>query len=239
MVTTVVLARHARTVWHAENRYTGSSDVPIDEEGQVQARTLAGWARRFAPETVYCSPMRRAVQTASPAAAALGVQLRTDDRLCEVDYGAAEGRTLAELRADDPEAVRGFEHDPVAGRFAGSEDPELAADRGLACVREVAAAHADGRLLVVTHNTLIRLMLCRVMGVRLREYRRLLPKVDSVALTRLRVGADHIALEGFNIPPCADGARLDGHETVRGAMEAVPDRVPRAPEPYTPPRRAR
>ncbi|MFC4564864.1 histidine phosphatase family protein [Nocardiopsis mangrovi] len=200
MSTTVVLARHGRTPWHADNRYAGSSDVPIDEVGRLQAAGLAAWARGFLPDALFCSPLLRARQTAAPVAEATGLTARVDDRIREVAFGVAEGRTLDEL---DSGVVARFRDDPVAHAFPDGEDPREAAARAAAWVREAALAHEGGRVLAIAHNTLLRLLVCHVMGAPLRDYRRVLPKLDSTCLVRLRVDRSAIALEAYNVPPAA------------------------------------
>ncbi|MFC3997453.1 histidine phosphatase family protein [Nocardiopsis sediminis] len=200
MSTTVVLARHGRTPWHADNRYAGSSDVPIDDVGRGQAAVLAQWAAGFAPDALYCSPLLRARQTAAPVAEATGLTARTDDRIREVAFGVAEGRTLDEL---DPQVVARFRADPVAHAFPDGEDPRAAAARAAAWVQETALAHDGGRVLAIAHNTLLRLLVCHVMGAPLRGYRRVLPKLDSTGLVRLRAGEAGLALEAYNVPPAA------------------------------------
>ncbi|MFK4082852.1 histidine phosphatase family protein [Kribbella sp. NPDC020789] len=193
MRTTIVLARHGRTAWHHGNRYTGSSDLPIDEVGQQQALQLRDWAVGFAPDALWCSPMLRARQTIAPAAEALGLEPTLDARLREVDFGSAEGKRLSEL---PPAVATAFELDPVRNHFPGGEDPAAAADR----VAEVFAEIEGGRVLVVAHNTLIRLLVCRVLGLRLNDYRRLLPALGPAALVRFRRQNGTVGLEAYNVP---------------------------------------
>jgi probable phosphoglycerate mutase len=197
-MTTVVLARHGRTAWHEPTRYTGRSDVPIDEVGEAQAARLASWAAGEDFAALACSPLRRARQTAAAVSAATGLRPRVDPRLRELDFGVAEGRTLAELRAADPAMVAAFEADPVAGHFPGGEPPGAAADRALAALTELASAYAGGRVLVVAHSTLIRLVVCAVLGVPLADYRRRLPVLDPAATATLRF-PDPIGLLSYNV----------------------------------------
>ncbi|MFB6725524.1 histidine phosphatase family protein [Kribbella sp. NPDC056345] len=193
MRTTIVLARHGRTAWHHGNRYTGSSDLPIDEVGRQQAQQLREWAIDFAPDALWCSPMLRARQTIAPTAEALGLEPTVDARLREVDFGSAEGKRLAEL---PPAVAVAFELDPVRDHFPGGEDPAAAADR----VAEAFAEIEGGKVLVVAHNTLIRLLVCRVLGLRLNDYRRLLPALGPAALVRFRRQDGTVGLEAYNIP---------------------------------------
>ncbi|WP_433163170.1 histidine phosphatase family protein [Kribbella sp. CA-247076] len=197
MRTTIVLARHGRTEWHHGNRYTGSTDLPIDEVGVQQAQRLAEWAAGYAPDALWCSPMLRARQTIEPAAAALGLEPTLDARLRELDFGSAEGKMLGEL---PPAVAKAFQLDPVRDHFPGGEDPAAAADRVHEVFDEIGRAHAGQKVLVVAHNTLIRLLTCRVLGLPLNDYRRLLPALGPAALVRFRLQDGTVGLEAYNVP---------------------------------------
>jgi broad specificity phosphatase PhoE len=200
MSTTLFLVRHGQTAWHRANRYAGRADLELDATGRAQAAVLAGWASTAALTAVVSSPLRRAVQTARPAAAAAGLSLECDDRLRELDFGRAEGLRLADLRRSDPDAVRRFEADPAAHPLPGGEDPVAAAARGSDCLLDIATAHPGGRVLVVAHNTLLRLALCELLGVALRDYRRRFGQVANGALTEIELGASGAVLRTYNAP---------------------------------------
>lgn len=201
-MTTVVLARHGRTAWHSPNRYAGRSDIPLDAHGLSQAQTLAEWARSQGFTALACSSMRRARDTIAPTAQFTGLTPKVDERLREVDFGVAEGRTMADLRDEDPEMVRRFESDPAAHHFPGGEPPGAAVARACAALEEIAAQ--GGTILVVAHSTLIRLMTCSVLGVPLGEYRRRLPSLHPAATVTLRfTPGDPVALLAYNVPVAA------------------------------------
>jgi broad specificity phosphatase PhoE len=197
MRTTIVLARHGRTEWHHGNRYTGSTDLPIDEVGVRQAEQLREWATQYAPDVLWSSPMLRARQTLEPTATGLGLTPSLDARLREVDFGSAEGRMLGEL---PPAVAKAFELDPVRNHFPGGEDPAAAADRVHEAFLDIAAASPGQKVLVVAHNTLIRLLVCRALGLRLNDYRRLLPALGPAALVRFRWQDGTVGLEAYNVP---------------------------------------
>jgi 2,3-bisphosphoglycerate-dependent phosphoglycerate mutase len=201
--TDLTLVRHGQTVWHAENRYAGVSDVPLDDTGRAQAVALAEWARRGRFDALVCSPVSRARITAEPVAAALGLEPEVVEELRETDFGIAEGRTLAELRVSHPNAAAAFVADPVAHPFPGAEPPAAAAERAVGALRGVAQRHRGRSVLVVAHNTLLRLALCAWLGIPLARYRAVLPRLDNAAATRLRVPADPTrppALLALNVP---------------------------------------
>lgn len=199
--TTLLLARHGQTVWHAENRYAGISDVPLTDTGRAQAEALGRWAAAHPVDAIWTSPLSRAVATADPACRALGLTPHREPDLRECDFGVLEGRTLAEFAAEDPAAAEAFRTDPVAHPFPEAEDPVAAAGRGAAALRRIAAAHPGGRVLVVAHNTLLRLVLCTLLSIPPREYRRVFPRLRNVAISELRVNTDgSAALLSLNVP---------------------------------------
>jgi broad specificity phosphatase PhoE len=187
-MTRLLLARHGETVWHAENRYTGSRSEPdLTERGLAQADQLAKTAVALGVTVLVCSPQRRAVITATPAAEALGVPLHIKPDLREVDFGDLEGRLLGEM---DPEAAQRFREDPEANAFPGAEPLAAAGARCAAVLRALDEEHRDGTILVVAHSTLFRVTLCVLLGLPVRHYRNVFPALDNVALTEIRLPAD-------------------------------------------------
>ncbi|OKK03581.1 phosphoglycerate mutase [Streptomyces sp. CB03234] len=186
-MTDFVLVRHGETEWHAENRYAGRTDVPLTELGHKQAATLGAWAAGQHLDAVLCSPLSRARLTAEPAATALGLTPRVDERLYEVDFGRGDGLTRGEMAEEFPDALAAFLTDPVTHHLPGGEDPAAAAERAIACLEEVARELPDGRVLVVAHSTLVRLVLCELLGIPLARYRQVFPALENGALTELRL----------------------------------------------------
>jgi len=199
---TLVLSRHGQTVWHRENRYAGVSDIDLTETGRQQAELLAGWAVQARPQAIVCSPVRRALETAGPSARGIGLALSVEQDLREVSFGVAEGRTMAEMHADDSQMVERFQSDPVRHPFPGGESPATAAERGGAALLRIAAAHPGQSVLVVAHNTLLRLALCSLLGIDVRRYRVVFPRLDNATLTTLRVvpGTSDASLLSYNVP---------------------------------------
>ncbi|MEV5106169.1 histidine phosphatase family protein [Streptomyces massasporeus] len=201
MSTTLLLVRHGQTVWHAENRYAGISDIDLTDTGRTQAEALGRWAGAHPVDAIWTSPLSRAVATAEPACRALGLTSHSEPHLRECDFGVLEGRTLAEFEAEDPEWAAAYRSDPVAHSFPGAEDPLSAATRGVRALRDIAAAHPGERVLVVAHNTLLRLVLCTLLSIPVGEYRRVLPRLRNAAISELRMNPDgSAALLSLNVP---------------------------------------
>jgi probable phosphoglycerate mutase len=202
-MTVIHLARHGQTAWHADNRYTGSSDIALDQTGLGQAARLGRWAAGAKLSGLACSNLRRATSTAEPAAALTGLTPHVDPRLRELDFGLAEGRTLVEIRAERPDVAARFEADPAADPFPGGEAPADAVARAMAALAELSREHAHGSVLVVAHSTLIRLLVCAVLEVPLGHYRRKLPRLSPASRTELEFRDASVALLAYNVPVTA------------------------------------
>ena len=193
----LLLARHGQTEWHRDNRYVSRTDIGLTDAGREQARSLTRRAVHEGVDLVLCSPLTRAVETAKPVAVALGLEPETDERLRELDFGEWEGKTLAEIREEDPDTVRLFEDNAEHG-FPGGEPLSEGAQRALVLFADLRRSHAGRTVLVVAHNTLLRLALCRMLGIPLGQYRRVMPRVVNGAVSEVRFGEKGGALYSFN-----------------------------------------
>lgn len=199
-MTNLILVRHGETVWHADNRYTGRTDVPLTDRGRTQARRLAEWSRCARLRAVVSSNLSRARETAQPSADVTGLPLLIEPRLREVDFGDAEGLTTEAMIQRFPDALAAFHADPAANPLPGGEDPKAAIERGLAALDQVRDEHPKDRVLVVTHTTLLRLLLCQLLGLPPSEYRRVFPSIRNCGRTELLLRNDRASLLEYNSP---------------------------------------
>jgi broad specificity phosphatase PhoE len=169
-VTRLLLVRHAATVL-SDDRFAGSTDVPLGPEGRDQAERLG---TRLATETmaaVYCSPMRRTVETATVAASPHSLTPQARDGLREIDHGRWEGLRRSEVEELYPEEYAAWVHDPVAVGPTGGESGQQVMARALAAVAEIVHQHAGQQVLVVSHKGTIRLVVANLLGLDVRGYR--------------------------------------------------------------------
>jgi broad specificity phosphatase PhoE len=153
----VWLVRHGETEWARLGRHTGRTDIPLTALGRRQAAALGRRLSGHPFGLVLTSPLSRAAETATIAGFG-GVAIE-DPALLEWDYGAHEGRTTAEIRAETPKWTiwrgpwpNGETIDDVAGR----------ADRVIARLR---ASDPPGDALVFAHGHLLRILGARWIGL--------------------------------------------------------------------------
>lgn len=89
----IYFTRHGETEWNSRNIISGVTDINLSERGKAQASVLAAdiAGRHRDIDVIICSPMKRAMETAAPVSAALGITPVTDTRLREWNYGSYEG----------------------------------------------------------------------------------------------------------------------------------------------------
>lgn len=154
MSQTLVCVRHGETPWSLSGQHTGRADIPLTENGRVQARD-AGAA--LAGETfglVLTSPLTRAAETAALAGFP-DAEPFTD--LVEWDYGAYEGQTTTEIRAASPGWTLWRDGVPEGETLVNIGDR---ADRVIARARS-----ATGRVLVFSHGHFLRVLAARWVGL--------------------------------------------------------------------------
>jgi len=171
MATRVFLVRHGATVLSAEDRYAGSVDVALSDEGRAQARALGARLAGEPLAAVYASPMSRAQDTARSIVDGRGVDLVTVPELRETDHGHWEGKTREEIRAGFPEEYARWERDPFTFAPSSGETGLQVLARALPAFLAIVARHADNSVLVVSHKATIRLVVGELLGVELRGYR--------------------------------------------------------------------
>jgi broad specificity phosphatase PhoE len=150
------LIRHGETEWSRAGFHTGTTDVPLTEYGEHQARSLKPMLAALRPALVLVSPRQRAVRTAELAGLA---PVTVSEDLVEWNYGEYEGITTPKIRESRPGWTI-WKDDPPGGETAAQVGAR--ADRVLALLRP---ALAEGPVVVVAHGHLGRVLTARYLGL--------------------------------------------------------------------------
>jgi probable phosphoglycerate mutase len=97
----IYLVRHGETAANRARLALGRADPALTDDGQRQAEALAAYFERVDVARIVSSPLTRTRQTAGAIAAALGLEVESDERLVELDYGDWDVRSFADLPADE------------------------------------------------------------------------------------------------------------------------------------------
>lgn len=211
--TITILLRHGDTRLSPEHRFSGLSDEPLSADG---ARQVSAAAHRLASgariDAIVSSPLKRAAATAAIVADELGLIPATDDDLCETDFGEWEGFTIAEIQNRWSEAVVAWQHDPEQAPPGGESFADTAFRVNRACER-ILREHRGETVLVISHITPIKILLCRALDAPLLTMYRFY--LGSACINEIQWHGNQFAA----VRKVNDTSHLDGHSAESPAAE--------------------
>ncbi len=191
----VLLIRHGDTGIEYRGRYIGSTDVPLSPVGRRQALLLTGPLSEEKAGKYLCSPLRRARETFQAALNGSGGAPELDSGLREVDFGAWEGKTFAEIESDDPEAVSAWAAQQPDFAFPGGEGIAAFWQRVAAAGKKIADAPCE-TVAVFTHGGVIRALICHYLALDISHH--LYFEIKPASLTTLLLHNGRGVLVGLN-----------------------------------------
>jgi 2,3-bisphosphoglycerate-dependent phosphoglycerate mutase len=144
-VTTIFLIRHGRADW------PGEGERPLSASGVRAAQAISQLPYLRPMDAIYSSPFRRSIETVTPLARNLGIDVEVLNDLRERELPVVAG---TEFEAIVNDAWRFPERSP-----AGGESNVVAQARGLAVVRTLLGRHTGHHIAIATHGNLLALIL--------------------------------------------------------------------------------
>jgi probable phosphoglycerate mutase len=154
----LVVVRHADTAWTASGQHTGLTDLTLNAAGRAVASRLPPRLAQWSFVSVWCSPLRRAVETCELAG--FGGHARHRSDLEEWDYGAYEGLTTVQIHEQRPGWTLWRD---------GCPDGEDAAAVGARADAALAQLPEAGNVLVFSHGHFLRVLIARWVGLAAAE----------------------------------------------------------------------
>jgi broad specificity phosphatase PhoE len=181
----LLLARHGQSVWNAERRFQGATDIALSPLGIEQAQALGKALRGYRLAAAYVSPFRRAVETAEIALEGTGVPLVSLPELRELSLGDWEGCTVEEISGQEGDPYRAWLYAPHDCPPPGGEPLDAVSARVRTAVDRIAAGHGPGDdVAVIAHGGVISVYACALLGCSFNQLWRL--RVDNASLTIVR-----------------------------------------------------
>jgi broad specificity phosphatase PhoE len=171
MITRLLLVRHGATGATEEDRFSGSTDAELSEQGRWQAARLG---ERLSPQNltaVYSSPLSRAMETARIVARQCRLEPVARPGLREIGHGHWEAMKREDVERQFADEYAAWEADPFTFAPLGGESGLAVLARALPVIREIVTAHAGGQVLVVSHKATLRLILSSLLAFDPRGYR--------------------------------------------------------------------
>ena len=183
------LVRHGETAYNRDGLGLGVADPPLTDLGR---RQTAAAVERLAAEPIdriLTSPLARAAALAGGLAERTGAPCEVRGELIEMDVGETEGMPFAEMRKRFPGFLEAWRApDPAAVAMPGGESLAQVAARLEPLVAELRALPDDAAVVAVSHNFVVRLLLCRLLGLEIAAFRAFSLDLASISTLSLRAG---------------------------------------------------
>ncbi len=191
--------RHGQTAWNAARRFQGQTDVPLDDEGRSQARSLAAFLRDQPIDLALASDLSRARETAETILQGRDIPLALEPGLREMRFGDWEGLDWTQIRERYPHLPEGSWSDPREYTPAGGESFDEVHRRVGEVIERVRAQIVPGqRALLVTHAGVLHSVMHvlkpgGVPPLRIRFH--------TASVTRVRLDGERAELVALNLHP--------------------------------------
>jgi len=215
------LLRHGETEFSRSDRFCGDIDAPLTDAGKLMGEQFAHAYAQMPWRAIVTSTRRRAQATAEPLAARTRGRIRRDPRLDEIFYGDWQGLTKSQAQARDPGHFRLWRQDPTIGPPAG-ESPFDVSERAMSAIDDLRVRYDAGNVLVVSHKTVLRIVLCRLLNLDLRCYREHIDwRVGAVTVMELGPCHARIVIMGdvSHLQPQAAGDLVGEQEPGGGELD--------------------
>lgn len=198
----LLLIRHGENDYTKKHKLAGyTPDVHLNERGQSQAQALADALKEVPIKAIYSSPLERAIETATPIAAARRLEVQVEAGLLETNVGKWQGRSLAALRLQKHWKV--VQSAPSRAQFPEGETFYECQARIVTALDSIARKYKPQNIVAcVFHADPIKLAVAHYIGLPLDHFQRL--SCDTGSLTALYVGESGANLIKLNQRPPFD-----------------------------------
>lgn len=161
----IYIVRHGETLWNKDKRLQGHTDIVLNDYGRELARKTGDALMNTKIDVIYSSPLQRAYETAALIRSGRSIEIRTDDRLMELNFGCYEGQNFPELIQNKDLTFQYFFKQPEL--YVPAPDGEtlehLIARAGnfMQEVIEPLAASCE-RVMIVAHGALNKAIMCYI-----------------------------------------------------------------------------
>lgn len=165
-MTQFALLRHEKTQWNKDKRIQGQSNSPLTPEGKIRAQKWGHLLKVHQWNRIITSDMGRALETAVLVNVSLQIPLIHDPRLREQNWGQWTGKTLEQLKKENPlllahQESAGWDFCPPDG-----ENRNMVWERSQTALKAATKKWSGEKILVVTHEGVIKCLIYRLLGRR-------------------------------------------------------------------------
>lgn len=197
MMTTVYLVRHGTTKSNIDGKFQGTLDIPLNEQGLLQANYLGERFKNIKIDMAYTSPLLRAVQTTDGLCKYKNIEKIICENLMELDVGELAGHTGAENEAKYPQAMEMMRIAPAKFQAPGGESTLQVYNRMKEALKSIVKQNQGKKIAVVSHGFAIQTYIGYAKGIPFHKLERYI--VNNASVSKITYDEDlSIKIEYLN-----------------------------------------
>ena len=161
---TLYITRHGQTEWNVESRMQGWADSALTPTGVAAATQLGKRLQNVPIDAVYSSTSGRTIHTAQLIIRERDIPLFQKEDLREINVGEWQGLVSTDIERDYAEQLKTYYERPSQYKSTSGENFHMLKERVLRAVEEIATAHLDGNILIVTHGVVKKCLINHFSG---------------------------------------------------------------------------
>jgi probable phosphoglycerate mutase len=186
---TLYITRHGQTEWNVQSRMQGWADSPLTVTG-VEAATQLGKRLQDVPlDAVYSSTSGRTVHTAQLILGERTTPLIQKEDLREINVGEWQGMLSTDIERDFSDQLKTYYEHPSQFKPTSGESFHQLKERVLRAIEDIAAAHPNGHVLIVTHGVVKKCLINHFTGAEMDSLWEP-PFIHGTSLTKLEIDTD-------------------------------------------------
>lgn len=191
------LIRHAQTTMNSLGKvFSGSTDVPLSEDGIKQTCTTANNPLWSTIDKVYITSLIRTKQTADILFPTHVPQIIIPE-FSEVDFGDYEGQLMTPENQNDPIFYK-WVNDPENLTFPNGENLLIHNQKAYLALKEIIDKSTEQNIAIISHATTIRLLLSYIITGNIKFFRNI--PCDNGSVSMLKVDDTKINVKYINAP---------------------------------------
>lgn len=186
-MTRICLVRHGLTEYNAQRKLQGSSDIPLNAEGESQAESAREKLKDYDFDAIISSPLIRAYRTAEIINEYHNLEIETMDELKEQYFGPLEGSHIDDIQEKYPDGI-----------FPGAESFESLSNRAAKAIKEIEQKYPNKHVLLTAHSRTIK----SILSLYSDEIHMFETKLDNCSLSHIECIDSNWTVNDYNIATC-------------------------------------
>ena len=185
MNTIIYMIRHAKSIANDNGMFGGITDYDLSKEGLMQAEALAERLRNYEIDKIYCSPLKRAIQTITPTAKMKNMDINIDDGLIEINVGTWEDILRDDLRKMYPEENKYIDETEFYTGMDGQEETIDVANRMYNAILKIAKNNLNKKVIITSHIVAMRAFLCKIMNIPFEQTKEKIGNLGNTSINKI------------------------------------------------------